>query len=88
MPGNGTRCSRADSRAEVNIFIHMKRKQDIQLVVETFTFSQNPLHSKIFHDQKISTGNTTHNKGIHIFLLAMALQLLAVATAYHFSKKT
>ena len=32
MPSNGIRYSRDDSRAEVDIFIHIKRKPDIQLV--------------------------------------------------------
>ena len=32
MPGNGTRYSRADSRAEVKNFIWIERKPDIELV--------------------------------------------------------
>ena len=59
MPSNVTRYSRADSRAEVNIFIHMKRKPDIQLVGWHIYFDQNFLQTKTFRAQKISTGNTS-----------------------------
>ena len=60
MPGNGTRYSRADSRAEVSIFIHIKRKPDIQLVGQHIYFNLNSLQTKNFRAQKISTGNTNY----------------------------